>query len=259
MVVVAGGLGSRLLVTACANLPRTMNADLPMEEIRRRLSWVVFLEPLTESEREDLLRGASLVRLEEGEVLVVGPEEQAERMLLVLEGQLQVSEVALGSGREHTLWVLASGSAVSVTGLVPRWVRELHIRALESSLVCRLEREEVEGVVRSNPEVGLGLARTLANQLQLMEDRWADMVEKEVRERLAGLIYMLVEGVGVMSAEGPTIPTRYTHKQLASMIGSQREAVTRAFGELQEGGAIEVKGRRVYVKDFDALRRHADE
>jgi CRP-like cAMP-binding protein len=70
---------------------------------------------------------------------------------------------------------------------------------------------------------------------------------------------MLVEDVGVMTPEGPMIPTRYTHNQLSSMIGSQREAVTRAFAELQEGGAVEVKGRRVYVRDLDALRRHAGE
>ena len=125
--------------------------------------------------------------------------------------------------------------------------------------MCGVRREDLEAVVRANPEVGLGLARTLANQLQLMEDRWADMVEKEVSERLAGLIYMLVESVGVMTPEGPMIPTRYTHNQLASMVGSNREAVTRAFASLQEGGAVEVKGRRVYVRDFDALRLSAGE
>ena len=62
-----------------------------------------------------------------------------------------------------------------------------------------------------------------------------------------------------MSKEGPVIPTHYTHKQLGSMIGSQREAVTRAFSELLEGGCVEVRGRRVYVRDFDALRRNAGE
>jgi len=54
-------------------------------------------------------------------------EEQAERMLIALEGQLQVYEVALGSGRELTLSVLDAGSPVGATGLVPRWVRNLHI------------------------------------------------------------------------------------------------------------------------------------
>ena len=60
---------------------------------------------------DDLVGGASFVRLEEKDVLVVGPVEHTERMLLVLAGQLQVYEVAISSGRELTLWVLASGSA----------------------------------------------------------------------------------------------------------------------------------------------------
>jgi CRP/FNR family transcriptional regulator len=236
-----------------------MKTDLPMREIRRRLSWVEFLSPLSDGEMVALLRDASFLRLEEGKVLVVGPEEHAEWMPLVVAGRLQVYQRSLRSGRELTLWVSGDGEAVCVTGLVPRWTRELHLRALETSLLCRVERRALEEAVRHNPEVGLRLARTLANRLQLMEDRWADMVEKEVSERLAGLIYMLVESTGVMTKEGPVIPTRYTHKQLSSMIGSNREAVTRAFSGLQEAGAIELRERRVYVRDFDALRRSAGE
>jgi CRP/FNR family transcriptional regulator, cyclic AMP receptor protein len=104
-----------------------MNVVLPVHEIRQRLSWVDFLAPLSEEEIDDLARSAAFVRLKKGEVLTVGPEEQAERMLLALAGQLQVYEIALSSGREHTLWVLEGGSAVSATGLGPRWVRDLHI------------------------------------------------------------------------------------------------------------------------------------
>ena len=116
-----------------------MNADLPMREIRRRLSWVEFLAPLSEGELDNLLRRASFVQLEEGEVLVIGPEEHAEQTLLAVAGQLQVYEIALSSGRELTLSVLASGSSVRATGLVPRWTRELRIRALEPSVVCRVD------------------------------------------------------------------------------------------------------------------------
>jgi hypothetical protein len=36
-------------------------------------------------------------------------------------------------------------------------------------------------------------------------------------------------------------------------------AVTRALSGLQEAGAIELRKRRVHVRDFDALRRSAGE
>ena len=56
---------------------------------------------------------------------------------------------------------------------------------------------------------------------------------------------MLFESEGVMTPKGPMIPTRYTHQQLASMIGSNREAVTRALSELREDGGVEVRGYHV--------------
>ena len=120
-------------------------------------------------------------------------------------------------------------------------------------MVCRIAREDLESLMRRNPEVGIRLARMLANRVMLMEDRWADMTEKEVLARLAGLLYMLAESEGVMTNEGPMIPTHYTHQQLGSMIGAQREAVTMAFSELQKGQCIEVRKRRFSVSDFDAL------
>jgi CRP/FNR family transcriptional regulator len=236
----------------------TLGARLPLVEIRRRLSWVEFLAPLSEEELDALVQRADFLRLEAGEVLVLAPEEHAARMLLPVAGQLQVYELSLSSGREHTLSVLASGAALAPTGLVARWTRELHLRALEPSVVCRIDHKDLEALVRTNPEVGLRLARMLATRLMLMEDRWADMAEKEVSERLAALLYMLVESEGVMSKEGAMLPTHYTHEQLASMIGCKRVSVTRAFRKLEGGGAVELEERRIVVKDMGALKELAE-
>jgi CRP-like cAMP-binding protein len=75
--------------------------------------------------------------------------------------------------------------------------------------------------------------------------------------RLAGAILRLVEGEGVMGRRGARLPTRYTHRQLGTMIGANREAVTRAMGKLRRGGVIEVRERRIHVSDIEALRRAA--
>src|SRR5215213_9764678 len=90
-----------------------------MVEIKRRLSWVDFLAPLSEEQVDDLLLRADFVRLKEGEELVVGPEEQAERMVLLVAGQLQVYMMS-PSERELTLSVLTSGSVVQRGGGVGR-------------------------------------------------------------------------------------------------------------------------------------------
>ncbi len=87
----------------------------------------------------------------------------------------------------------------------------------------------------------------------------ADVALKKVSARLASLLLRLLETeCAVVSREGVGIRTRYIHEQLATMIGAKRVAVSRAMTRLRRGGAVEVKGRRVHLKDQAALRRAAE-
>ena len=84
------------------------------------------------------------------------------------------------------------------------------------------------------------------------------MARKEVPARLASLILGLSKRQGIITAEnGRMIPTRYTHNQLASMVGSNREALTKVLGRLRRAGGVEVKDRRIHVVDVDVLTRIA--
>ena len=139
--------------------------------------------------------------------------------------------------------------------LASRRTREMRVRALEPSLACRLHRRDLEKIVRKEPEVGLRLAQLLGRRLVSMEARWADLASKEVSARLASMLLLLVESKGVVTPEGYRIATRYTHQQLATMIGANREATTRAFGRLREEGAVQLKDRYIYVMDMEALKR----
>jgi CRP/FNR family transcriptional regulator, cyclic AMP receptor protein len=103
------------------------------------------------------------------------------------------------------------------------------------------------------------MIRLLSERLAACEVRLSDMVRKEVPARLASLILRLSERQGTTTTNGShMIPGRYTHQQLASMVGSNREAVTRAFRRLRDAGAVGVTGRRVYVTDAHALERLAN-
>ena len=75
--------------------------------------------------------------------------------------------------------------------------------------------------------------------------------------RLASLILFLVKSEGVQRRGEIRIPTSYTHEHLGTMIGANREAVTRAFGRLQDEGAIQMRRRFIYVQDVEALESAA--
>jgi CRP-like cAMP-binding protein len=68
---------------------------------------------------------------------------------------------------------------------------------------------------------------------------------------------LLVESEGVRVPGEIRIPTSYTHQHLGTMIGANREAVTRAFGRLQDEGAVQLRRRMIYVNDVEALQNAA--
>ena len=93
----------------------------------------------------------------------------------------------------------------------------------------------------------------------MYEGRLSDQVRKEVLARLAGLIFRLSEHRGLVAGEGGRrVSTRYTHQQLASLVGSYREAVTRAMGELRKAGVVEIRDQYIHVTDAEALARFAE-
>ncbi len=98
------------------------------------------------------------------------------------------------------------------------------------------------------------MVHLLSHRLIAQETRMQDLGLKEVPARLASLILQLVEEQGVKTRTGFKIPIRYTHQQLGTFIGANREAVTRAFRRLREAGAVQTKDRYILVEDIEVLK-----
>jgi CRP-like cAMP-binding protein len=99
----------------------------------------------------------------------------------------------------------------------------------------------------------------LAERLGSTSERMAEVANKEVTSRLASQIVRLLESEGVVErGGGHRLPSAYTHEELGAMIGAGRVAVTRALGELQEEGVVELLSRRIHVGDPEKLRRIAE-
>ena len=95
--------------------------------------------------------------------------------------------------------------------------------------------------------------RSLSQRLRSTEDRLESLAFRGVSARLAGQLLELMERYGRVTPQGIRIDERFTHMQLAEMIGTSRETLTKVLNELRESGLIDVRERLVWVLDSDAL------
>ncbi len=225
---------------------------LPEEKLRL-LSMVDILEPLSKEELEGFSRRVPDTHVEKGRVFFT-PGDRSDALFMLKKGKVRIYKVT-PEGLQFTLAVVESGTMFGEMALTAQRMREAYAEAAEPSDICILRREDLERIVRGNPDVGLRVIHVLSERLRLCEERLEDISLKDVPGRLASLVLQLAESEGVMTTEGPRIPTHYTHRQLATMIGTSRESVTRAFTKLQRGRAVLLKDRRIYVTDLEVLKR----
>jgi CRP/FNR family cyclic AMP-dependent transcriptional regulator len=214
------------------------------------LSKVDLFDSLSKEEIRVLLRENSDVHLEQGETFYA-PWEQGGKLFVLKKGRMRLYRTE--GSREFTLEVVDAGTVFGEMAFTPHRLRESFARALEPSVVFAMERSAVERLIREKPLVGLRIISLLSERLHYYETRMEDVTLKEVPARLASLILFLVESEGVQTLGEIRIPTRYTHEHLGTMIGANREAVSRAFGRLQDDGAIQLRRRLIYVEDVEAL------
>ncbi len=108
-------------------------------------------------------------------------------------------------------------------------------------------------------DAGLGnaaLALLVARQRET-EDRIESLLYRDVEGRLCDFLLRAADRWGVPSPRGVLIAAPVTHLEIAQSIGSTRETVTLTLGALKRSGLLDVAGRRLIVKDKDALAARA--
>src|SRR5215204_6130292 len=199
------------------------------EEEIQLLSRVEILEPLSEEDLRGLLQRSLDTHLEPGEIFF-SPEDTSERLFILMKGRVRIYRTS--EGRELTLAEIEPGTVFEEMALTAQRLQGAYAQAMEQSIL-------------------------LSERLRSYEERMEDLTLKEVPARLAHLILLLCEGEGVRTCQDIKILHHYTHDRLDTMIGAKREAVTRAFAQLQDEGAVELRRRLIHVGDVEALRRVA--
>jgi CRP-like cAMP-binding protein len=126
--------------------------------------------------------------------------------------------------------------------------------ALADCSICFIPRHSVRALLDRNPSLGLRFLRRLADDLTSAEDTILRNVALPMRQRLVHLLLTLKDHYGEMGEDGVLrMELPLARQEIASILGSRPETITRTIHGLEEDGVAVFSGRAVIVADLDKL------
>jgi len=180
--------------------------------------------------------------------------QQARGAYVLCSGQAKLSTTSR-EGKVLILGIAASGEVLGLSAALSAGTYEL---TAETSGPCHInfvERNALLIAIEKNPEFGLHTSLALSRQIQRAHRDIHDLVlSRSSAGKLARLLLSWSQ-----RREKPTtgievrVPATLTHEEMAQMIGSSRETVTRLLGDLKKRELIELDGSTLVIRDRSAL------
>jgi CRP/FNR family transcriptional regulator, cyclic AMP receptor protein len=211
-------------------------------------------QDLSDAERAQVERQISYASYPAGQ-LFYSPDEQGEALFVLRQGRVRLYKLS-PEGRALTLALLEPIALFGEMTLVGQWLHDSFAESMTECVIGTLDREELRQILLQHPQVALRFMELMGTRLRTIENKLADLAFKSVPQRLASVLLGFADananGNGKGDNKTPQI-TRYTHQQLAEMIGSYRETVTKAMGEFRDHGIIRIDNDQIYLLDLDEL------
>jgi CRP-like cAMP-binding protein len=164
-------------------------------------------------------------------------------MYVIREGRVKVTKLS-DEGREKILQMLGEGAFFGEMALLDHAPRSATVKTLSPVRLLALSRADFLSVLRRSPDLAMAVIQELTRRLRETDEQASSLSFQRVKDRTRGLLRRMAGGVDECGAR---ITPPLTHQQIADMIGTSRETVTRVVKDLKQEGWLDQQGKRYLV------------
>ena len=215
-----------------------------MRELIRNVPIFSHLDPSTAA---DLERLGELRDFPAGTV-IVGQDDPGDALFVLVEGKVKV--VLFGKqGREIILTIFKTpGDFFGEMSLLDDEPRSATVVAAERATLFVLSRAAFTAHVEAQPRTALRVLQEVSRRLRQADRVIGNLALLDVWGRVAGKLRELARSDGVEGEEGIVLKDRPTQTEIAAMVGTSRETVSRAMSEFTRRGFIQTSGKRMLLR-----------
>ncbi len=146
-------------------------------------------------------------------------------------------------GKEMILSIHRPGEYFGEMSLIDKEPRSATIITKEPTQLLIIHRKDFLKVFDSNPDMVYDLFKVLLKRLRKATDKVENFAFKDVYGRIANLLNQLGKPV----EDEWVVEDKLTHSEIANMVGSSREMVSKILKELTAGGYISTDKKQITI------------
>lgn len=196
---------------------------------------------------DGLKRLGHLKMFQKGEILFT-PQEEAEGFYSVVSGEIRIYKMD-EQGREVEVVRLGPGGFLGEAIVFVSEVYTVFAQAVSDSQLLFFAKHEIDKEMQADPDLAKFFIRLLAKKCVVLSNRIESLELRTVRQRL--IQYLLANCKGDKKC---VVELKIKKTDLAKILGTISETLSRNLKQMQEEGLIEVKGNSIFIKDCPSIR-----
>ena len=202
---------------------------------------------LSESHLKEIRRIAVDKKFNKGEIIFFDGDV-GNGFYLVMTGTIKVYKVS-PEGKEQILHIVKEGESIGAVPVFSGKSFPANAQAILKSHLLFFPREKFINLITNNPSLTMNILALLSMRLREFTIQIENLSLKEIPGRLAAYLLYLSEEQG----DENVIKLNISKLQLANILGTGPESLSRAFGNMKNRKLVEVDGANIRLVNRDAL------
>lgn len=183
--------------------------------------------------------------------------EPGEGFHYIKRGKVKIAQLTQ-DGREHIINILGPGEVFAEVLLFNRGTYPATAVAIEDSLIGMIKNSELEKVVTENSRIALQIIRVMSKKLLQAQKKIKTLALSDTFSRTAQILTRLSQQYGQETGGGVQIAVDMTRQDLANLVGTTRETMSRVLSSLKKDKVIDFADQQIIIVDKARLDRYLD-
>lgn len=184
---------------------------------------------------------------------IINEGEKGESVFIIKSGKVKIFKTSK-EGRQIILDIKGKSKIFAEVTLFDGGINPASVVAIENSVILSINNDDLENIIRQNPDMALNIIKVLNKRLKEAQSRIKNMAINDTYVRTAETLIRLVEKYGVNKDDGNIeLALSLTREELAGLAGTSRETVSRALSQFSKEKSVKIVGRKIIILDKDKL------